>query len=62
MTPSQADRIIRNATLVTVRSEQYDETFQAVFVSRDRRTITSSKNGLFDRADLKIVSEGGASS
>lgn len=55
MTSAQADRIIKQQVPVTVRSTFYGEVFTALFVERDRRTISSATGGKYDRADLVIV-------
>ncbi len=55
MTPKQADKIIRDGQPVTVRSIEYGDRFIATFTERDRRSITSHDGGIYDRADLEIV-------
>lgn len=57
MTPKQADKIIATGKPVTVTARHFKETFTAIFVRRDRRSIESADGGKFDRADLEIVSE-----
>jgi hypothetical protein len=56
MTPRQADQIIKKGEPVTVRSLTYNETFTAVFISRDRWNIRTA-DGLYDRGDLEIVED-----
>ena len=55
MTPKQADKLIASGQPVTVHNSDYDETFTATFVSRDRYSITSDTGGIFDRSDLEVV-------
>jgi len=57
MTPKQADKLIAQGSAITVRSREYQETFTAVFIKRDRRSIETSTGGLFDRADLEIITD-----
>ena len=55
MTTKQADKIIRTGAPVTVRSSHTGETFNAVFIARDRYDIRSATGGIYDRADLTVV-------
>ena len=57
MTPRQADRIIKNGQPVTVRNEWFGETFTATFIRRDRRSIYCADGGVYDRADLTILTK-----
>ena len=57
MTPREADKIIKAGKPVTVHSEDFNETFTAVFTNRDRRNIYADYGGKFDRADLVIVAK-----
>jgi hypothetical protein len=57
MKTSDADRIIKSGKTVRVRSEFWNEEFDLTPVSRDRHNIRSSDDGLYDRADLTIVTE-----
>ena len=54
MTSRQADKIIRKGKPVQVHSQEYEETFTALFVNRTRWSITTSDGGIFDRGDLVI--------
>ena len=54
MTTKQADKVIADRKPVTVRSKHFNETFTAVFVSRDRFSIRTV-DGVYDRSDLTIV-------
>jgi len=55
MTPRQADRVIKAGKPVTVYNSHWDETFTAVFVSRNRRMIMSADGGVFHRDELELV-------
>lgn len=55
MTTKQADQLITSTQEVTVKSREYDNVFQASFVSRDRFNITAADGGLYDRADLEVI-------
>jgi len=55
MTPKQADKIIKAGVPVTVKNFQFGETFTAIFVSRDRFSITTQDGGLYSRDDLDII-------
>ena len=67
MTPRQADKLIKQGAPVVVKSKGFNETFMLIPVSRTRWSIYGKykalqaevwlDNGLFDRADLSIVSE-----
>ena len=55
MTTREADRVIRAAQPVAVQSRDFNETFTATFVRRDRHNIYSDTGGVFDRDELKLV-------
>jgi hypothetical protein len=58
MTPRQADQLIKSGKPVTVHGAQFNETFTATFIKRDRYSIYTSTGGIFDRGDLVIVKKG----
>ena len=47
MTITQADKIIKNKSLTKVHSDRYNETFERVFVHREKRNIISEDGGIF---------------
>ena len=55
MTPKQADKIIASGQPVTVKSEEYGESFMVTFTERNRHSITSADGGIYDRSDLTVV-------
>lgn len=57
MTPKQCDKLIKSGESVVLRDPNWDETFRAVVVSRDRFSLRTADGGLFDRGDLEIVDD-----
>ncbi len=65
MTPREADKAIKSATPINVRSKGFNEHFALLVTSRNRWTVYGSykpvgseewfTNGAFDRTDLEIV-------
>ncbi len=55
MTPRQADAIIKKGKPVTVYGRNFNETFVATFIRRDRYSIYTNTGGVFDRGDLDII-------
>lgn len=57
MTTKQADKLIADRKLITVKSKYYDEQFTVVFNRRTRFNIYTVDGGCFDRKDLELVKE-----
>lgn len=55
MSIRQADKIILANVPVTVRNTVYGETFTRTFTRRDRYSIYSNDGGVYDRAELEIL-------
>lgn len=55
MTPREADKLIKTGKLTIVKNNFYNETFEAIFVNRDRYNIISRDGGVYDREELEIV-------
>lgn len=63
MTTAQADKLIRTAQRVWLRSKFYNEDLPkpVVLVRRDRVNVITADGGVFDRLDLQILSVCGES-
>lgn len=57
MNTKLADKIIAQGKPVTVHNARFQETFTALFVSRDRYSIYTSDGRVFDRGELELVTD-----